>query len=237
LEQGDWFEKSDLNLFRSIIRQDDIVLDLGANVGVYAVSAAARTNGKVIAVEPALQTFELLNRSASQFSNMTAIHTAISDKPGTAFLSHGGSSENFKLSDNNETQGEEVPLVTVDDLAADHGIENVDIIKMNVEGHELKALDGAKKIIANGSPTIFYEVKNSGSLHPELIDAFKDLGYDSYFALPDAKTLVKYNENIQLDRSLLNMIAIRPESLEHLEGLVNIEQSQADVLENMAAII
>lgn len=237
LEQGDWFEKSDLNLFRSIIRQDDIVLDLGANVGVYAVSAAARTSGKVIAVEPALQTFELLNRSASQFSNMTAIHTAISDKAGTAFLSHGGSSENFKLSDNNETQGEEVPLVTVDDLAVEHGIESVDIIKMNIEGHELKALDGAKKIIANGSPIIFYEVKNRGNLHPELIDAFKDLGYDSYFALPDAKTLVKYDKDIQLDRSLLNMIAIRPESLEHLEGLVNIEQSQADVLENMEAIV
>ncbi|MGB8225387.1 MAG: FkbM family methyltransferase, partial [Sedimentisphaerales bacterium] len=90
LEQGDWFEKSDLNFFRSIIRPDDTVLDLGANVGVYSLSAAARTNGKVIAVEPARQTFELLNKSASQFSNMTAIHTAISDKPGTAFLSHGG---------------------------------------------------------------------------------------------------------------------------------------------------
>ena len=232
LEQGDWFEKSDLNLFRSIIRQNDIVFDLGANVGPYSISAAARTDGKVIAVEPALQTFELLNRSASQFSNMTAIHTAISDKPGTAFLSHGGSSENFKLSEDNEAQDEKVPLVTVDDIAAEHGIKSVDIIKMDVEGHELKALAGAEKIIANGSPIIFYEVKHGSDLHPELIDAFKNLGYDSYFTLPDAKTLVKYNKDIPIDGYLLNMIAIRPESLERLEGLVNIEQSQADVLKN-----
>jgi len=236
LEQGDWFEKSDLNLFRSIIRPDDTVFDLGANVGPYSISAAARTNGKVIAVEPALQTFELLNRSASQFPNMTAIHTAISDKPGTAFLSHGGSSENFKLSDNNETQGEKVPLVTVDDIAAEHGIESVDIIKMDVEGHELKALAGAEKIIANGSPIIFYEVKHGSDLHPELIDAFKNLGYDSYFTLPDAKTLVKYDKDIPIDGYLLNMIAIRPESLQRLEGLVNIEQSQADVLKNLRVI-
>lgn len=237
LEQGDWFEKSDLNFFRSIIRPDDTVFDLGANVGPYSISAASRTDGKVIAIEPALQTFELLNRSASQFSNMTAIHTAISDKPGTAFLSHGGSSENFKLSDNNETQGEKVPLVTVDDIAADHDIESVDIIKMDVEGHELKALAGAKKIIGNGSPVIFYEVKHGSDLHPELIDAFEDLGYDSYFPLPDATTLVKYNKDIPIDGYLLNMIAIRPESLERLEGLVNIEQSQDDVLKNMAAIV
>jgi len=237
LEQGDWFEKSDLNLFRSIICPEDTVFDLGANVGPYSISAAARTNGKVIAIEPALQTFELLNRSASQFPNMTAIHTAISDKSGTAFLFHGGSSENFKLSEDNETQGEEVPLVTVDDIADEHDIESVDIIKMDVEGHELKALAGAEKIISNGSPIIFYEVKHGSDLHPELIEAFENLGYDSYFTLPDAKTLVKFNRDIPMDGYLLNMIAIRPESLERLEGLANIEQSQAEVLENMAAVV
>ena len=237
LEQGDWFEKNDLNFFRSIIRSDDTVFDLGANVGPYSISAAARTNGKVIAVEPASETFELLNRSASQFSNMTAIHAAISDKPGTAFLScDDGPSEEFKLSDNNETQGEEVPVVTIDDIAAEHGIESVDIIKMDVEGHELNALAGAKKVISNGSPIIFYEVKHCNDLHPELIDAFEYFGYDSYFTLPDAKTIVKYNKEIPLDGYLLNMIAIRPESLQRLEGLANIEQSQEDVLENMAAV-
>ncbi|MHC4114908.1 MAG: FkbM family methyltransferase [Planctomycetota bacterium] len=230
LEQGDWFEKSDLNFFRSIIRPDDTVFDLGANVGPYSISAAARTNGKVISVEPALRTFELLNRSASQFPNMIAIHTAISDKPGTAFLAHDSSSENFKLSEDNGTKGEQVPLVTIDDIAAEHGIESVDIIKMDVEGHELKALAGAEKIIANGSPIIFYEVKHGSDLHPELIDAFENLGYDSYFTLPDAKTLVKFNKDIQLDGYLLNMIAIRPESLQRLEGLANIEQSQAELL-------
>ena len=230
LEQEDWFEKSDLSFFRSIIRPEDTVFDLGANVGPYSISAASRTSGKVIAIEPALQTFELLNRSASQFPNMTAINTAISDKSGTAFLSHGGSSENFKLSGNNETQGEEVPLVTVDDIADEHDIESVDIIKMDVEGHELKAIAGAKKIIEDGSPIIFYEVKHGSDLHPELIDAFEKLGYDSYFALPDAKTLVKFNQDIPIDGYLLNMIAIRPESLQRLEGLANIEQTQAELL-------
>jgi FkbM family methyltransferase len=230
LEQGDWFEKSDMNFFRTILRPDDTVFDIGANVGPYSLSAAARTRGKVIAVEPASKTFELLNRSASQFSNMTAMHAAISDKSGTAFLSNFGPSEKFKLSDNNETQREEVPLITVDDIAAEHGIESVDIIKLGTQGHELKALAGAKKIISNGSPIIFYEIKHGRDLRPELIDAFKDLGYDSYFTLPDPKTLVKYNKDIQIDASLLNMIAIRPESLQRLEGLVNIEQSQADVL-------
>jgi FkbM family methyltransferase len=230
LEQGDWFEKNDLNFFRSIIQPDDIVFDLGANVGLYSISAASRTNGKVIAVEPALKTFELLNISASQFTNMIAVHSAISDKSGTAFLSHGNSCENFAISEGNETQGEQVPLLTVDAIAATYGIEAVDIIKMDVEGHELKAIAGAEKIISNGSPIIFYEVKHGSDLHPEFIEAFENLGYDSYFTLPDAKTLVKYDRDIPTDRFLLNMIAIRPESLHRLEGLANVKQSQTEVL-------
>jgi hypothetical protein len=40
-----------------------------------------------------------------------------------------------------------------------------------------------------------------------------------------------------MDEYLLNMIAIRPESLQRLEGLANIEQSYAEVLENMAAVV
>jgi len=224
LEQGDWFEKADMKLFRSIIQPDDVVLDIGANVGVYSLSAASRTSRKVIAVEPARQTFELLEKSAQQFPNMIAVHAAISDKPGSAFLSHSGSSENYKLSGNSETQGEEVPLIAIDDLARKYSIDSIDIIKMDVEGHELKALAGAKKIISKSSPLIFYEIKHGNDVHLELIDAFKNLGYDSYFTLPDAKTLIKYTKDAYLDRYLLNMIAIRPESLSRLEGLVDTEQ-------------
>ena len=47
----------------------------------------------------------------------------------------------------------------------------------------------------------------------------------------------KYNQGTPIDDYLLNMIAIRPQSLGRLEGLINIEQSQADVLENMATIV
>ena len=224
LEQGDWFEKGDMKLFRSIIRPDDIVLDIGANVGVYSLSAASRTNAKVIAVEPARQTFELLEKSAQQFPNMIAVHAAVSDKPGSAFLSHSGSSENHKLSEQSEKTGEQVCLVTVDGLAAMHNIDRVDIIKMDVEGHELKALAGAQRIIKKGSPIVFYEVKHGSDIHLELIEAFKELDYDSYSTLPDAKTLIKFNTDTQLDSYLLNMIAIRPESLSRFDELVNVEQ-------------
>jgi len=63
-----------------------------------------------------------------------------------------------------------------------------------------------------------------------LLGAFRNPGYDSCFAAPIAKTLVKYNKDIQRDRTLFDMTSIRPESLSRLAGMVNIAQSQADML-------
>lgn len=123
IEQGDWFERDDMDLFRALIRKDDKILDLGANVGVYAVSAALRINsgGVVVTVEPTKATFELLNRSASKFPNMTAIGAAISDKAGTASLLPGDSSELNKLG-TEQDQGEQVKVFSVDDIAKRAGI-------------------------------------------------------------------------------------------------------------------
>jgi FkbM family methyltransferase len=223
LEQGDWFEHDDLALFRSLIRPGNKVLDLGANVGVYAVSAALRTGsqGRVVAVEPAKETFELLNKSASAFEHMTAVRAAVSDKSGTGSLLPGRTPEDNKLSADQE-QGEKVDVFSVDDLAAKHGIDCFDIIKMDVEGHEQLTLAGAQKIIGENSPIIFYEIKEGCDFHTELIDVFEKLGYDSYYYIGSTSTLVKFRKGQELDAYLLNMVAVRPESLHRFDGLVHI---------------
>ncbi len=231
VEQGDWFERDDMDLFRALIRKDDKILDLGANVGVYAVSAALRINSKgaVVAVEPSKATFELLNKSASKFSNMTAIHAAVSDKAGKASLLLDEWSELNKLG-TEQDQGEQVQVFSVDDIAERTGIERFDIIKMDVEGHELQALAGGKNVFRKNSPIVFYEVKHHSTPDFALISAFKDLGYDSYLYLSSISTLFKYSEEMDIS-DVLNMIAIRPESLSRLDGLANIEQSQNAISE------
>ncbi|HIJ53672.1 MAG TPA: FkbM family methyltransferase [Planctomycetes bacterium] len=235
LEQGDWFEHDDLSLFRTLIRPGDKVLDLGANVGVYAISAVLRTGsqGRVVAVEPTGETFELLNKSASAFKHMTAVRAAVSDKSGTGSLLPGRTPEDNKLAAGQE-QGEKVDVFSVDDLAARTGVDCFDIIKMDVEGHEQQTLAGAQKIIGENSPIIFYEIKEGSNLHTELIDVFHKLGYDSYYYVGSTSTLVKFRKGQELDAYLLNMVAVRPESLHRFDGLVHIadvpsEQPGADV--------
>ena len=229
LEQRDWFEHDDLALFRTLIRPDDKVLDLGANVGIYAISAALRTGsqGCVVAVEPARETFELLNRSASAFEHMTAVQAAVSDKSGTGSLLPGRTPEANKLGGAGRQRGEKVEVLSIDDLAESTGIDCFDIIKMDVEDHGQQTLAGAQKIIGENSPIIFYEIKEEdGDLHTELVDVFQKLGYDSYYYVGGTSTLVRFRKGMELDEFLLNMVAVRPQSLQRFEGLVNI----ADVL-------
>ena len=228
LEKGDWFEHEDLALFRKLISPNDLVLDLGANVGVYAISAALRTSsqGHVLAVEPSRQTFSLLNASAAAFPHMTCVHCGVSNENSTGLLSYGQSPELNTLG-NQKQNSEKVDLFALDDLATEMGFDHFNIIKMDVEGYEQRVLAGGKKIIGENSPIIFYEIKEKLNFNFELIDAFSGLGYDSYYYVRGTSTLVKPSEVSEVDCYLLNMVAARPESLGRLDGLVNMATSGA----------
>lgn len=223
LEQGDWFE-DDMKLFRALVRPGDSVLDLGANVGVYSISAARRAgeDGRVISVEPCKETFTLLSRSAAAFNNMKCIHAAVSETSDRGCLEPGNQPEFNKLQ-MGEGLGETVDMISVDELAEREGIGQFDLIKIDVEGHEIPVIRGAKKIIAENDPIILYEIKEGQHVHLELIDLFDELGYDSYFFCAPRGTLMRFHKGDQVDPFVLNMIAVRPESLSRFKGLVNIE--------------
>lgn len=65
-EQGDWFE-DEIKFLRELVDPGDVVVDIGANYGVYALSLARKVgaSGQVWAFEPALETAMLLRESAS----------------------------------------------------------------------------------------------------------------------------------------------------------------------------
>ena len=223
LEQGDWFE-DEIALFRDLIRPGDRILDLGANVGVYSISAAQRTgsNGRVISVEPCNETFKLLDRSAAAFDNMTAINIAVGDKNGRGYLELDSGPE-FNKVRAGEGDGEAVNITSVDELAERVGIDHFDLIKIDVEGYEIPTIRGAKKIIEEGDPIIFYEAGGGKSVDLELVDVFQKLGYDSYFFWAPRKALIRFSRVNQPDLCIINMVAARPGSLNRLKEVVCVE--------------
>lgn len=126
------------------------VLDLGANIGMYAVRVAKMVgdNGRVIAVEPHPRNYSLLLRNLSQnmLRNVLPHNAAVSDHEGTSLLFLSGLSSLHSLMKQSQTQSLAVRTVTVDKLVEESGTE-VNLIKIDVEGAELLVLKGAKRTL------------------------------------------------------------------------------------------
>lgn len=142
------------------LRERDVVIDAGANIGVFTVFAARRVgpNGHVYAFEPIQKTRSVLleNISMNGASNVTAIPCALSDRAGEAGFSVNdtalGSSSGVFV----ETPGrvESVEVVTLDDFVEREKLARVDFIKADIEGMEKEMLKGATRTIQVHRPRL-----------------------------------------------------------------------------------
>jgi hypothetical protein len=108
----------------------------------------------------------------------------------------------------------EVPKLTIDEYCTDCGIENVDLLKMDIEGHELQALKGAQNIISNQNVRVVtFEFGsanvNSRTYFRDFWEFFNDFGYQLRRMMPGGGSLAvkKYTEELEYFRGATNYIA------------------------------
>ena len=140
------------------VRAGDVVLDCGANVGVYTREALAAGAKTVVAIEPAPDNLECLRRTFSK-----------EIEAGTVILYPKGVWDKddyleFRVDPKNQAadsfvikrEGSEVisrlPLTTIDKMVEELKLSKVDYIKMDIEGAEVKALIGAHNTLAKFHP-------------------------------------------------------------------------------------
>lgn len=134
---------------RAYIGKGMIVVDVGAYIGLYTCMAAEMvgSTGRVIAFEPdpANRRQLLDNVALNEFGNVTVVGSALSDKAGSGelYLKHHGTVSS--LIGNGDCV--RVEIDTLDISLERIGARRVDIIKIDVEGHELPVLRGAVKTI------------------------------------------------------------------------------------------
>lgn len=145
-DRHDPVEKSMLR--RAMSKLASIFVDIGANAGIYSLEAAiaAGEGSRIIAVEPnteliaRLKFNEQLARSEGLIAPTTSIEIysgAISDRDGESFLAEAGEEGSRYLSDH---AGIPVPTKTLLSLAGDFGLERITALKIDIEGHEDRAL-------------------------------------------------------------------------------------------------
>ena len=168
-----------------IVPRDMASVDVGANIGIYT-AALAKLTPTVHAFEPSTRLATLLRNSS--LPNVCVHQQAVSDKPGTATLRTpiqkdkllASSLATLETHNVNDTFTEEtVSLIVLDDVIS----ETVGFIKIDVEGHELKVLNGALRIIEAYRPIFLVECEErhgAGNLR-NLFAFFANKEYFGYF--------------------------------------------------------
>jgi FkbM family methyltransferase len=150
-------------LFWNSCRLDTVFVDIGANIGYFTLLAGSRIHagnkGRVIAVEPNPECCALIERNIVinwSMCDITLHKVAVGAKKGEVWLAspENRAANSHLASGEGETKGERrfrVPIEPFDALAP-AGLK-VDILKLDVEGHELAVFQGARRVIAQ-SPDI-----------------------------------------------------------------------------------
>jgi FkbM family methyltransferase len=146
LTNGD-YEEETRKVVMQTLKPGDVFFDLGANIGYFTVLAAkcVGPNGRVIAFEPTPATRSYLDRNVqgNGVGGIVAVEAfAISERRGTAYFEVGHQSEcNSIATDGWSAAGTiEVKTIGIDEYCADYDVPRVDMVKMDIEGQELKAI-------------------------------------------------------------------------------------------------
>ena len=187
------YEPNELIWMSEELIQGMTMIDVGANMGLYSMTASKLVGetGLVIALEPSTREFQRLvfHVTLNDLKNVRCLQVAASDSSGETRLRIAG-----EWNAGHNTLGrffdpaiatvreERVPAQTVDALVAALGLARVDLIKIDVEGHELKVLAGAVETLARFRPRVLVEVfeetlRRQGASVAAVLEFLHDYGY------------------------------------------------------------
>jgi FkbM family methyltransferase len=193
---GGCFEPNEFAFLNQILRPGMAVIDAGANEGAYTTFLAARVGreGRVIAVEPSPRELVCLR------ANLELNHADWVDVVPAALVEQKGE-VSLLLADNDHagqnTLGElvypgvrqagraSVQARTLDDVVETHRLDRLDVIKLDVEGAEIRALAGGARVLERSKPLLLLEAfdaalqRQDGSVRG-LLERLAEIGYISY---------------------------------------------------------
>lgn len=194
-EHGYWLGSYELRkrlAFEREISLGSVVYDIGANVGYFSLLASELTgqDGKVYAFEPLPRNIEFLRKhvTLNRMVNIEVIEAAVSDQGGEASFDLGASSAMGHLADSGQIS---VRMVSLDEMFDAGELQPPDYVKVDVEGAEYAALQGARKLLETYQPVLFLDT-HEREAHSPTIAMLEELGY--VFEILDGKSLMETKE-------------------------------------------
>lgn len=213
------FEKEETDYLQYVLKEGDIFIDIGANVGLFSLLASeiVGNKGSVVSFEPSPITAARLieNTKLNNLKNIYIRNVGLSDKKGnlTFYVSKNGYDawNSFAPSQDNKLEKTiSVPTSTLDLELLNVDKSRVKLVKIDVEGWEKFVLYGGKDFLLNYSPIVMVEFTeentfNAGYPVHEIYDIMKNFGYEWYI-IKEGKLVL---ESKRLHYPYNNLIAIK----------------------------
>lgn len=175
-------DHAERRLLKTILSAGDVVVDAGANIGIYSEFLARRVGptGLVNSFEPSPENFERLQCATRKLSNVRVCQAAVGERSGrsTLYLSDKLNVDHRTyMTEGDSRSGVPIDIVALDDYFKPG--QRVDLIKMDIQGYELHALRGANRVLKDNSTAKLllelwpYGLKKAGANWLELIEALQ----------------------------------------------------------------
>lgn len=169
---------------KRIINEFDLVLDIGANVGIFSVYAAkANTTARIYSFEPSGEAFARLNQNikANNLENVTTYNVAVADKTGfLTFYEPEGHLTNGSLEVSFASHYDKAPRKRMTIAVSGNLFEELMreskkiLVKIDTEGAEAYVLQGLKDVITNHRPHLILEVLKDYEEQLNAVEFLKD---------------------------------------------------------------
>lgn len=218
------FESTELEFVRKTLVDGDVFFDVGANIGMYSLTAShlVGVSGRVHAFEPLDNAFDILqmNLQLNHSSNVSANCVAVSDIAGVAELQVNQESALTSIGKTNRgkvVQTKTVPLVTLDEYADETNIQQLDFLKIDVEGYEGHVLRGGEGLIRRSKDLIILCELSEKNYQPlnlsvnEVLEWIRARGYEIWEVFEDGRPIMLLAER-RVHYGINNFIFVHPGS-------------------------
>ncbi len=230
---GSGWDESEFDVAAQLVnRPDATVLDVGANNGSWSLELFRRLKG-----QPHFHMFECApiclpeaEAAAKSMPHAVLVNAAVSDKAGTATFYYparaglgGGLGSLYQRQDVSVEQVDYVSVDTrtirLDDYASEQGLGQIDLLKLDIEGHELFALQGATGLLSEGRIAhLMFEFGsgnvNSRTFFRDFWDMLTGYGYRLGRIVPGGRVspIERYDETLEYFRGATNHVAWKTSS-------------------------